>query len=333
MKKKVAERMHYYLERNFGSNTLSYDLLSDYPTRPGKGIRPLLCLVAAAAVGGDYTKAVDTATSIELLHNSFLIKDDIVDQSVYRRGDLTLNRKYGLALAANAGDAVKILAMSPLIDNLSSIGVRKSLQVIMEIQETARRSVEGQIKELTFVRENRVDLVPEDYYSICENKTCWYTTITPCRTGIIIGLDEASSKQLDAITRYARYMGIAFQIVDDTLNLTSSQSVYGKEIHGDILEGKRTLLLIHTLNSSTAKQRRNVQKILGKPRELKTPADVEYVLGLMQEYKALDYAVQAAKEFATKARDVLLEECDWMVEKKCKDFFLKQTSYLVERKN
>lgn len=245
MRKKVFDRMQYYLKRNFGPKTLAYDLLADYPTRPGKGIRPLLCLAAAASVGGDYNNAIDTATSIELLHNSFLIKDDIVDQSIYRRGDLTLNRKYGLALAANAGDAVKILAMSPLIDNLSSIGVRKSLQIILEIQETARRSVEGQIKELTFVKDNRVDLTPEDYFSICENKTCWYTIITPCRTGIIIGLDEATPKQLDAITRYALYTGIAFQITDDTLNLTASQSLYGKEIDGDILGKKNTYAHTH----------------------------------------------------------------------------------------
>ncbi|HEX7481952.1 MAG TPA: polyprenyl synthetase family protein [Candidatus Bathyarchaeia archaeon] len=332
MKKKIAVRMDYYLKRNFGSKTLAYDLLADYPTRPGKGIRPLFCLAAAASVGGDYNKAIDTATSIELLHNSFLIKDDIVDQSIYRRGDLTLNRKYGLALAANAGDAVKILAMSPLIDNLSSIGVRKSLQIIMEIQETARRSVEGQIKELTFVKDNRVDLTAEDYFNICENKTCWYTIITPCRTGIIIGLDDASPKELDAITRYALYIGIAFQITDDTLNLTASQGLYGKEIDGDILEGKRTLMLIHTLSSCEAKEKERVRKILGRPREVKTDADVEYVRSLMQKYEAIEYAVKIAKQFASKARDVLLNECDWMVEKRWKNFFLEQTNFLVQRK-
>lgn len=333
MKKKVAARMQYYLKRNFGSKTLAYDLLADYPTRPGKGIRPLLCLAAVASVGGDYNAAIDTATAIELLHNSFLIKDDIVDQSIYRRGDLTLNRKYGLALAANAGDAVKILAMSPLVDNLASIGVRKSLQIIMEIQETARRSVEGQITELTFVKENRIDLKPEDYYYVCENKTCWYTVITPCRTGIIIGLDETTPQQLDAITRYARYTGIAFQITDDTLNLTSTQALYGKEIDGDILEGKRTLMLIRTLNSCTSEEKGRIRKILQKPREVKTEADVKYIKDLIQKYKAIEYGRKIAKQFATKARNVLLNECDWMIEKKWKNFFLEQTNYLVQRKN
>ena len=332
MKKKVAVRMQHYLKRNFGSKTLAYDLLADYPTRPGKGIRPLLCLAAAASVGGDYNTAINTATAIELLHNSFLIKDDIVDQSIYRRGALTLNRKYGLALAANAGDALKILAMSPLVDNLASIGVRKSLQIIMEIQETARRSVEGQITELTFVKENRIDLKPEDYYYVCENKTCWYTITTPCRTGIIIGLDEATPQQLDSITRYARYVGIAFQITDDTLNLASTEALYGKEIDGDILEGKRTLILIQTLNSCTTEEKERIRKILQKPREVKTDADVQYIRDLIQKYEAFEYARKIAKQFATKARNVLLNECDWMIEKKWKNFFLEQTNYVVQRK-
>lgn len=332
-RKKVAVRMQYYLKRNFLSNTLAYQLLSDYPTRPGKGIRPIFCLAATASVGGDYNNAINTGTAIELIHNSFLIKDDIVDQSLYRRGDLTLDRKYGLALAANAGDALKILGMSPLIDNLASIGVRKSLQVILEIQEMARRSIEGQIMELTYVKENRVDLKPEDYFKICENKTCWYTIITPCRTGIIIGLDDASPQQLDAITRYAMDVGTAFQITDDTLNLTASQMLYGKEINGDILEGKRTLILIHVLNSCNPDEKQRMRKILEIPRDAKTEADVAYVKDLVEKYSALEYARKTAKQLATRAREVLLEECDWMIEKHWKNFFLEQTNYLIERKS
>jgi geranylgeranyl diphosphate synthase, type II len=331
-RKKVAIRMQYYLKKNFGSNTRAYQLLSDYPTRPGKGIRPIFCLAAAASVGGDYNNALNTATAIELFHNSFLIKDDIVDQSVYRRGDLTLDRKYGLALAANAGDAVKILGMSPLIDNLKLIGVRKALQIILEIQEMARRSVEGQIIELTYVRENRLSLKPRDYFTICENKTCWYTIIAPCRTGIIIGSDDATPEMLDAITRFALNTGIAFQITDDTLNLTASQKLYGKEINGDILEGKRTLMLIHLLQSCSKEEKAKMKQILKTPREAKTEADVAYVMELLETYACVEYARKTAEKFALKARGILMNECDWMTEKRWKQFFFKQTDYLVMRK-
>jgi geranylgeranyl diphosphate synthase type II len=324
--------MDYYLRKNFDPTTISYQLLSDYPTRPGKGLRPAFCLAAAASVGGEINNAINTGTAIELLHNAFLIKDDIVDQSLYRRRHITLNRKYGLALAANAGDALKILSMSPLIDNLSVIGVRKALQIILEVQHMAAKSIEGQITELTYVRENRVDLKPEDYFKLCEKKTCWYTAITPCRTGIIIGSDYTTPEQLDSITRFALNLGLAFQITDDTLNLTASQKVYGKEIRGDIMEGKRTLILVHLLNSCTPAESKIMRKILKTPREDKTQLDVKYVADLMHKYSSIEYSREVAKQFALKAKDILINECDWMTVKHWKKFFLDQTRYIIHRK-
>jgi len=332
LRRKVGERMKWYLQKNFGTTTLAYKLLSDYPTRPGKGIRPAFCLAAAAAVGGDYRNAVNTGAAIELLHNAFLIKDDVVDQSLYRRGDLTLNRKYGLALAANAGDALKILSMSPLIDNLDVIGVRKSLQVILEIQTMANRSVAGQITELTYVKNNKTDLKAKDYFDLCENKTCWYTTIAPCRTGVIIGSDNATNEQLETITRFALKVGLAFQITDDTLNLSASEKLYGKEINGDIMEGKRTLILIHLLNSCSPEEMRRMRQILKKPRDAKSDSDIEFVRALMQKYSSFENARQVAKELAEEAREILVNECDWMTEKRWKNFFLDQTNYLIYRK-
>jgi geranylgeranyl diphosphate synthase type II len=332
LRDKVGKRMEYYLQKNFKPGSLAYELLSDYPTRPAKGIRPAFCLAAAASVGGEYESAVNTGAAIELLHNAFLIKDDVVDQSLYRRGDLTLNRKYGLALAANAGDALKILSMSPLIDNLGIIGVRKSLEVILEIQQMANRSVAGQIAELTYVKDNRTDLKPDDYFRLCEDKTCWYTTIAPCRTGLIIGSDNATPAQLDAITRFARDIGLAFQITDDTLNLSASEKVYGKEINGDIMEGKRTLILIHLLNSCSPGELRQVRRILKKPREAKDEKDVAFVRELMERYSSFENAREVAASLARDAGEVLRNECDWMTERRWKDFFLQQTDYLVHRK-
>ncbi len=196
----------------------------------------------------------------------------------------------------------------------------------------AAKSIEGQITELTYVRENRIDLKPEDYFRLCENKTCWYTIITPCRTGIIIGSDYATIEQLDSITRFALNLGLAFQITDDTLNLTASEKVYGKEIQGDILEGKRTLILVHLLNSCTPKESKRMRKILKTPRHDKTEKDVKYVADLMQKYSSIEYATEAARQLAIKAKEILINECDWMTEKRWKKFFLDQTSYLINRK-
>jgi geranylgeranyl diphosphate synthase type II len=222
--------------------------------------------------------------------------------------------------------------MSPLIDNLEVIGVRKSLQVILEIQNMANRSVAGQITELTYVKNNKTDLKAQDYFDLCENKTCWYTAITPCRTGVIIGSDNATDEQLETITRFALKVGLAFQITDDTLNLSASEKLYGKEINGDIMEGKRTLILIHLLNSCSPEEMRRMRQILRKPRDAKSQAEVEFVRGLMQKYSSFENARQVAKELAEEAREILVNECDWMTEKRWKNFFLDQTNYLIYRK-
>jgi len=229
LKSLVSSRMDYYLQNTFDHEAVSFKLISDYPSRPGKGIRPALCLAACGLVGGNISNALNTATTIEFLHNAFLIKDDLVDGSVYRRHDVTLNRKYGFELALNTGDALNVLGMTPLFDNMKELGVRKSLQIIREIHGMAAKSVEGQCMELSWIKSNRLDLTPDDYYSMAERKTCWYTCITPCRTGAIIGARSIGARDLESITRFARSIGLGFQIRDDILNLVASFENYGKE--------------------------------------------------------------------------------------------------------
>ena len=196
----------------------------------------------------------------------------------------------------------------------------------------ANRSVAGQITELTYVKNNTTDLRPSDYFRLCEDKTCWYTTITPCRTGLIIGSDSATTEQLETFTRFALNIGLAFQITDDTLNLSASEKVYGKEINGDILEGKRTLILIHLLNSCDARELKEMRRILRKPREEKTESDVSFVRELMVKYSSFENAREVALGLAKDAKEILQNECDWMTERRWKDFFLDQTNYLIHRK-
>lgn len=332
LNKKIATRMDRYLGRSFERNSLAYTILADYPSRPGKGLRPNLCLTACGAVGGDIENALNTATAIELLHNSFLIKDDIVDRSEFRRGEITLNRKFGFEFAINAGDALKVLSLTPLIDNMEELGVKKALQLIQEIQWMASKSVEGQIIELSWVNQNVVDLKFEDYYDMVTRKTCWYTCITPCRTGLIIGLEEVSKDQLDVMTRFGTRIGIGFQIRDDVLNLISTFQLYGKEINGDIREGKRTLILIHLFNSVANHEKEKIARILKKPREQKTDQEVLYIRKLMDRYSSIEKSMRVSKSFAMRARRILETECEWMTNMRWKDFFFKLTDYMIDRK-
>jgi geranylgeranyl diphosphate synthase type II len=108
--------------------------------------------------------------------------------------------------------------------------------------------------------------------------------------------------------------------------------VYGKEINGDIMEGKRTLILIHLLNSCTPAEMKQMRRILKTPRDAKSESEVLFVRELMQKYSSFENARQVAKGLAEDAKRILQDECDWMTERRWKQFFLDQTNYLLYRK-
>ena len=221
-----------------GAYTPLYDLLMDYPLRAGKMLRPTICISVARAAGGMGHLAVKTASALELYHNAFLIHDDIEDGSETRRGKDTLHQMIGIPRAINVGDATNVLAVGLLLENLSIIGVSKTINILHEIDFMAQQSVEGQAMELDWVATNTSKISDQDYFTMCVKKTCWYSFITPCRLGLIIGHPAASPKDLvkplASLTRFGMILGIAFQIQDDVLNLQGEIETYGKEIGGDI---------------------------------------------------------------------------------------------------
>ena len=166
-----------------------YDLVSDYPNRGGKGFRPGLCLASCAAWGRDPRDALRSAVALELFHNAFLVHDDIEDESEDRRGRPTMHATQGIPIAVNVGDAMNVLSIRPLMDNLKSLGHRVTWMVLGEVEHMVRESVEGQAMELGWMRDNEIDLVPGDYLRMVLKKTCWYTCMHPIRIGAIIGTD------------------------------------------------------------------------------------------------------------------------------------------------
>jgi geranylgeranyl diphosphate synthase type II len=274
--------------------------LAEYPLRAGKGLRPALCLATCQAFGGSLDHALPSAVALELFHNAFLVHDDIEDESSHRRGLPTIHEKYGTAIAINVGDALNVLSMTPLLQNLEIIGLERTLRVFREIEQMARESVEGQAMELEWVRSNEWQLSDRHYHVMTAKKTCWYTCITPCRIGALIA--TGGRADLHDFTKFGYYLGIAFQIQDDVLNLVAEGDGYGKEAAGDIWEGKRTLMLLQLIRSCTPKERARVVRIMQKPRGRKTQRDVTAILGLMDAYGSIDYARSASRAFAARAR-------------------------------
>lgn len=273
-----------------------YDLVPDYPARMGKGLRPGLCMATCGAVGGDIGLAIYSAAAIELFHNAFLIHDDVEDGSLERRGRPTMSVEHGLGIAVNVGDAMNVLSMHPLMRNLETLGPKLSWRVFSEIEHMVLQSVEGQAMELGWVRDNDCAIREDDYLRMTLKKTCWYTCIHPCRIGALIG--TAGEDDPDRYNRFGYYMGAAFQIQDDILNLVADQSKYGKEIGGDIWEGKRTLMLIHLYQACNGRQRARLRKFLSKARTERSAAEAEWVFGLMGRYGSIDYARSCARQLA-----------------------------------
>src|SRR5271170_2897041 len=272
-----------------------YDLLSDYPLRGGKMMRPSMCIAAARLFGAPLENAMCTAVAIEMLHNALLIHDDIEDGSEKRRGRPTLHLLHGVPLALNAGDTLTLMSLKPLLENRVRIGERLTLRIIEEAQRMAHECAEGQAMELGWRRYNTIEIGDADYLEMVLKKTCWLATIYPVRVGALIG--GRDSVDLDSFMRYGCFLGAAFQIQDDLLNLVGDDG-YGKEIAGDIWEGKRTLMFIHTIQESTTKERARISEILRKPREGRTLSEVRWIRKLMDKYACTEYARKVAHGLA-----------------------------------
>jgi geranylgeranyl diphosphate synthase type II len=266
-----------------------YDLMLDYPLRDAKGLRPALCVATCRALGGKLEAVVRSAAVLELYHNAFLIHDDIEDESLVRRGRPTLHREHGVPIAVNVGDAMLALSLQPLLDNVESIGLGPALRTLRAVARMTRESVEGQALELDWIRRGDVgELSDADYVRMVEGKTCWYSFITPVEVGAIAAGADAAI--LDELRELARVLGVAFQIQDDLLNLAGEVGSYGKEIGGDLWEGKRTLILLHCLRSATAAQRAEITAILAKPRPRERQSEVQTLLAELVERGELSAA-------------------------------------------
>jgi geranylgeranyl diphosphate synthase type II len=272
-----------------------YGLAADYPLRLGKGMRPSLCLAACRAFGGSTADAVDSAAALELLHNAFLVHDDIEDGSRARRGRPTLHALHGLPLAINAGDALTVLSQAPLLANVRTLGHRLALAVMAEFQHLGLRTIEGQATELMWRRTGRSDLTPADYLALVLNKTCWYSAIHPLRIGALIG--SRRMLDLDRFDRFGFFLGATFQIHDDLENLDDRTVGYGKDWGGDVIEGKPTLPLIHLLGVGDDSVRSAVLDVIGGNGD-HDPGAPARVIELMRAHGSLEFARTFAEALA-----------------------------------
>jgi len=304
-----------------------YDIIRGFLERPGKGLRPALCIATCKAFGGDETNALPTAAALELLHNALLVHDDIEDESEYRRSIPTLHTTHGVPIAVNTGDAMNALTLELLMQNRALVGAATAWRIVEEFHHLLLESLEGQAMELGWIRDNDCAVEEDDYLRMILKKTCWYSFIHPCRLGALI----AGQEQVERFDRFGYLMGAAFQIQDDLLNLIGDAQRYGKEIGGDLWEGKRTLILAHGLGNAEPRERARLEAILEKPRARRLGREVDWMLGLLKQTGSLEYAARAARDLAQAAAQEFEIAYAAATENADKCFLRSLVFYMIER--
>lgn len=273
---------------------LLYRMMRDYPARGGKMIRSRLLVASAIAHGGSFERALPLAVALELFQNWILIHDDIEDDSLERRGRPALHREFGLPLALNAGDALHVYMWQVVYQS----GVRGAME---EFFEMIHHTAEGQHVDLGWVEHARWDIARSDYLELVRRKTARYTVVSPLKLGAL----AAGRAPDEGLTEAGLDLGVAFQIRDDVLNLIGDFETYGKEIAGDLFEGKRTLMLVHLLECAPERERAEILRVMNKPRSEKTEAEVSAVLELMRARGSISFAQAVADEHATRGLETL----------------------------
>lgn len=341
-----------------------YGLVLDYPLRDAKALRPALAVATARALGAPMDLVLPSALTLELYHNAFLVHDDVEDASELRRGQPTLHRAHGVAVAMNVGDAMLALTLGPLLENMETVGLSRALRILSVIERMARESAEGQAIELDWIRRNAWELAPVDYFRMVWKKTAWYTFIAPVTVGAIVaGLDPARTRQLQW---FAGTLGLAFQVQDDLLSLEGAVAATGKEEGGDLWEGKRTLMLLHALQAAAPADRERglaalsrerpadaalpgrlaaweatgrlapevraaLESDLTQGRGFRTAADVDVLRALIEESGARAVARAAALVRAERARRQLTRIAGWMPPSPHRDLLAGLVAFVVGR--
>ncbi|HSB46485.1 MAG TPA: polyprenyl synthetase family protein [Candidatus Bilamarchaeum sp.] len=272
-----------------------YGMLSPFIARGGKRIRPALAILSCCACGGKPSDVMDAATVIELFHNFTLIHDDIEDDSQFRRGEPTLHISHGIPMALNSGDALYTLLWRKLV-NLDMRPAR-----LMKLERLCAGAfkdvVDGQGVELSWIRSGRFDITEDEYRKMIDGKTSALMGLS-CEAGALSAGAKAGYRS--ALRSYGELIGAAFQIQDDVLNLAGDFGKYKKEIGGDISEGKRTLIVVHSLANSGAAERSRLISILTA--RSKAKEDIDEAIGILRKSGSLDYAQAKAAGLVAKAK-------------------------------
>lgn len=277
------------------------DLQSDVPlirkvgeyvlSSGGKRIRPALLLLSARLCGYTGDRHVPLASVVEFIHTATLLHDDVVDNANLRRGNASANTLWGNEASVLVGDFLFSKSFSLMVAD-------GDLRVLQVMSDATTVIAEGEVLQLICTSD--LDLTEERYVEVIKSKTAILISAA-CRSGAILG--KASTEREEAMSSFGMELGVAFQLMDDTLDYIADQDQFGKSIGHDLEEGKITLPLMHTLSRCTPEHKEIISAIVLK--DSLDEEDFATVNGLVRSYGGIDYTMAAARDCIARAIDAL----------------------------
>lgn len=339
----VDQKIEEWIPREFDKNSLTemlgeteyeYDVdacnqaiskpIWDLLDRGGKRWRPLSMLLIIDALGKDSKEFLDFVVIPECVHNGTLMVDDIEDNSDLRRGKPCTHKKFGVDIAINAGNGMYYLPLTVLLKNKAKLDDTKLRKLYETYTEEMIKISFGQGMDIAWHNglSDANNLSEKEYLQMCAFKTGTLARMSG-KFGAILA--DASEDAVKKIGKFAETIGVAFQIQDDILNINPGEN-WGKDFGDDINEGKRTLMVIHTLKNATEEDKERLIEILDKHTQDKK--EIIEAIQIIKKYKSIEYAKEYARNMVAEAWDDIK---DMIPNSPAKETLKSFADFLVER--
>jgi octaprenyl-diphosphate synthase len=283
------------IEREFSADAVSSvaaitDISGYLREGGGKRIRPSLLLLSAKSLGYSGLGMIRLGAVVEMVHSATLVHDDIIDAADIRRGRPSANTTWGNAKCVLAGDWLYMQAFKVALDE-------RNFRVLDLLIGLTQQMVEGELIQMEKLGRA---ISQEEYNSLIYRKTACLFEVSMRLGSVLASINGAAEQQMG---EYGRSLGMAFQIVDDVLDLTATEEVLGKPVASDLREGKATLAVIHSLETGSDAEREAIQTVLTDQNfEAVTHSEI---LAILHRHGSLDYAMSTAFQHAEAARTAL----------------------------
>jgi octaprenyl-diphosphate synthase len=257
----------------------------------GKRIRPALLLLTAKMLGDVSPMDVRLAAVVEFIHNATLVHDDVIDAADTRRGRPSANSHWGNPMTVLAGDWLYMQSFAVAL-------AEKNFDVLNTLIDITQKMVEGELLQLTVLGKSQI--TERQLLDIVERKTAYLFSGCTKLPAIAAGMNHGSAERLAEV---GKCLGMAFQLVDDLLDLTSTQDVLGKPVASDLKEGKMTLPVFFAINNARPEDTKKVQTVLDE-REFRS-VDCAEILHLVEESDGLELTRNLAEQYASRAIQLL----------------------------